>query len=182
MRRSNFTNYTHAETLIYEFRNKYFVIEHCQQGVELNPVHGTRQFPGEYCALSASLPLDCSTDEMGQEVIKAIDDFDTRPPLFESWDRRALGKALCGWLGARGIPTLEKNCRIVQVVQYFEENIFKIYPYDNNNLNPWHGRYEGREIVLPGSATPEQIGEAVIKAFSLSTYHPERKDPPAGSP
>ena len=179
MKRSQITHYTYAESLIYEFKNRYFVIERCQQGVKLNPAHGTEQGPSENCALSASLALNCSPDDLGLAVLKAIDVFDTHPPAFDPWENKELGKLLCSLMGARGIPTLEKNCRLVQVVKYHDTDIYTVYPYDNCNLNPWHGPFEGRDIVLPGSSGPTEIGEAVLRAFSISTYHPERKDPPA---
>ncbi len=176
MKRSQFTHYRYAESLIYEFRKNYFVIERCQQGVELNPAHGSEQGPSEDCALSASLSLGCSAKDLGQALLKAIENFDTHPPAFNPWEDKEHQKALCDWMGVRGIPTLEKNSRLIQVVKDYGADIYTIYPYDNCNINPWNGPFAGHEIVLPGSSGPTEIGEAVIKAFAISTYHPERKD------
>ncbi|NHZ96102.1 hypothetical protein [Massilia sp. CCM 8734] len=172
------TIYTYAETRIYEFKNAYFVIEECQQGEILNPAHGSQQLASDYAALSAKLSTDYSFEEMGAAVANALSAYDSRPHPYNEYDFSARNKTISKWVGARGIMDLEKNSRQVQVVQDLVNNSYTIFPYDNCTAYPWYGPMEDRAIKLPGTASLSEIGEAINKAFTLSTYHSERKNPP----
>ena len=104
MRRSKTTDYKYADVLIYEFESKFFVLERCQQGVDINPTHGPRQNASENAAVSQVVALNYSDAQLGKAVLNALDNFDSHAPTYESWQNKELGKQLCSWLGARSIP------------------------------------------------------------------------------
>jgi hypothetical protein len=176
MKRSKHTNYTSADTQIYEYKNTYFVFEECQQGEELNPAHGSQQLASDFCDVSAKLPLNYDAKAMGEAVLQALEDFDRKPHPFGQFDFPARNKTISGWVGARGVGSLEKNCRVVQVIQALPLKTLVVKPFDNNNRNNWNGPMEDQVIELPATATARDVGEAVRKAFTRATYHPERKD------
>lgn len=179
MKRSNFTHYVAEDTLIYEYKEAFFVMERCQQGKELNPAHGSRQFPSDVSTLTARLDIPCTALALGQAVLKSLDDFDTRGHPYDEFDLPARNKYIAGLIGARGMPSLERDSRTVVVVRSLDDMGYTIQPTDNNVLNPWLGVLTGEfEIKLPSEVSAEDVGAAVLKAFSLSTYHPKRKTPP----
>ena len=180
MRRSKHTNYVTAHTQIFEFKQTYFVLEECQQGQFLNPAHGTFQHVSDFSGLSAKFSDDYTHNEMGLAVIKALDNFDCTAHPFDEYDFPARNKAICGWVGARGMGGLEKNVREVQIIQSLSDQSTAVIPFDNNNRDNWNGPMEDCIIQLPPGSPAEQIGEAVRQAFKLATYHPERKDPKVG--
>jgi hypothetical protein len=177
MRRSSHTNYKWLEAQIYEYKGSYFVLEMCQQGQVLLPVHGPEQLASEFCALSATLDCAVGADELGRSTSKALDDFDTQPHPFDQYDIPSRNKVVSGWFGARGMGVLEKNCRVVQVLHSLKRSETFVIPFDNHRRNNWNGPMEDHAITLPQEAGAFEVGRAVKTAFSLATYHPERKDP-----
>lgn len=177
IRRSLHTNYEWLDTQIYEYKGSYFVLEMCQQGQVLRPEHGSEQRASEFCALSARLDRDVDADELGRATTKALDDFDTRPHPFDQFNIPSRNKVVSGWLGARGMGSLEKNCRVVQVLHSLKRSETLVIPFDNHRRNNWNGPMEDHAITLPQETDAFEVGRAVKTAFSLATYHPERKDP-----
>ncbi len=175
MKRSNFTDYVKEETLIYEYRGEFFVMEQCQQGRELNPAHGSRQFPSDISALSDRLPISCSDGEMGRAVIKALDDFDSKGHPYDEFDFPARNKFISSLVGARGLPSLERDSRMVVVNRNLADMSCIVFPVDNNKLNPWTEIVDSQKAVLPPNVSVDEAGAAVLNAFKLSTFHPKRK-------
>lgn len=175
-KRSDFTDYVYDEVVVYEYKNKFFVMEMCQQGQVLNPAHGSRQSVSDIAFLSACLSLDCTSAELGSAVLKALDSFDTRAHPYDKFDDVARRKHIAGSVGARGLATLERDSRTVFVVRYFKENEIKISPTDNNNRKPWVDTINTEEILLPTSASAEEIGKATLQAFAVSLFHPNKKN------
>lgn len=176
MQRSKHTAYTTHEMQIYEYKGNYFLLEMCQQGQELNPLHGSRQMPSDFSALSAKLPIGSPAIEIGNATLKALSDFDTRPHPFNEFDIPARNRVIASWFGARGMGSLEKNCRVVQIIKYLENGKMHVIPFNNHNINNWNGPMEGRNIVLRSDDSASKLGETVKDAFLIATYHPERKD------
>ncbi|MEN9133863.1 hypothetical protein [Xanthomonas euvesicatoria] len=177
MRRGLHTKYETLDTQIYEYKGSYFVLEMCQQGEVLNPAHGPSQRASEFCGLSAKLEGESDSNKIGQAVLTALDEFDTKPHPFSHFDIPLRNKTVSGWFGARGMASLEKNCRVVQVLHYLQRDEIHIIPFDNHNRNNWNGPMDDKIIVLPSTAGATEIGDAVRAAFAVATYHPERKDP-----
>ncbi len=176
MRRSKHTDYKFLETQIYEYKGDYYIIEECQQGQELLPQHGSEQGASDFCAISKKLSKTASNTEIGEQVLVALDNFDRQPHPFDQFDIQARNKIVSGWFGARGMGSLEKNCRVVQVVKNIKSNMINVIPFDNHNHNSWNGPMEEKSIELK-SITSSSLGDAVQAAFRVATYHPERKDP-----
>ena len=176
MRRSNHTIYTTLDAAIYEYKKQYFILQRCQQGQELNPAHGSAQLAGDFCAVSAKIPVDSSALEIGRATLKALDDFDVIGHPFDQFDIPARNKVISSWFGARGMVSLEKNCRVVQIIQDIATGVVSVKPFDNYNRNPFNGPMEDKVIKLK-NVTPTSLGEAIQAAFLVATYHPERKDP-----
>lgn len=176
MKRSSFTLYTREDTIIYEYKNFLFIMEECQQGQTLNPAHGPRQFQSDISALSAKIELPCSESVLGAAILKALNDYDSKGHPFEKFDLKARNKYIASLVGARGLPSFERDSRIVNITRALEDMSYTIWPTDNNNLNPWIAAKTGEdEIHLPATATETDIGSGVLKALSRSTYHPLRK-------
>jgi hypothetical protein len=186
-RRSKHTHYTEENTQIYEYKNQYYLLEECQQGQVLNPAHGTEQSAGDFAAVSSVLPATYGEEEIGKATLKALQDYDRQAHPFDQFDIPARSKVISGWFGARGMGVLEKNCRIVQVIRNLDgasrdyptlkNGSIIIIPWDNNILQPYHAPMNNELITLPSTATATDIGAAIKKAFEISTYHPQRKDP-----
>jgi hypothetical protein len=176
MRRSNHTIYTSLDTAIYEYKRHYFILQRCQQGQELDPAHGSEQLVSDFCALSAKMPIDSSAVEIGSATLKALDDFDVIGHPFDKFDIPARNKVISSWFGARGMGSLEKNCRVVQIIQEIATGVVSVKPFDNHNRNNWNGPMEDK-VIKVNPATAVSLGEAIQAAFLAATYHPERKDP-----
>ena len=166
------------DMLIYEFEENYFLIQRGQQGK--NPTPTTHQRASEDVGLYSKLPFSCSPEELGKAAIETLDNFDTVPPQYDSWENKELNKQLCGWLKTRYFATITKNSRLVQL--YREGNIISIYPFDNHNKQPWYGPMIKdcgfrKEVFFTTSSdsSPETIGKLILEAFAKATYNPERK-------
>ena len=166
--------------LIYEFEGSYFLIQRGQQGK--NPMPQTPyQQPSGNVKLFAKLPLSCSCEELGQTAVGALDNFDTITPKYDPWEFKELNKQLCEWLETRYFATITKNSRLVQLRR--EKNTIKIIPFDNHNKNPWYGPMtkemdfkKDMFFTISNESSYETIGKLIIDAFTISTYHPERKN------
>lgn len=173
MKRSKHTKYIYDKSIIYEYKEKYYVMELCQQGKELNPAHGSRQFLSDIAFLSTTLENTASPLEIGQAVFKALDDFDTRGHPYDKFDDSGRNKYIAKLVGARGLPSLERDSRQVVVTRYLDEPRILVYPTDNNHINPWIETTT--PVELPIDASPEKLGQCVIQAFEQSTWSPNRK-------
>jgi hypothetical protein len=112
---------------------------------------------------------------MGQAVFKALKNFDTKPTPYDQFDFSARNRYIKEWTGSKGVKELEINQRTVDVEQKLDSGKYAVRPFDNCNINPWNGPQGMLEIELSASATIEEVGQAVLDAFKLATYHPCRK-------
>lgn len=166
------------DILIYEYQTWYFIIQRSQQGKEPNPKWGKEQRASENSSLFCKLPLTCTIEDMGKSSIEALDCFDKILPMYDSWELKELNKQLCGWIGVKSINTLNRSCRLVQVVRT-ECNI-SVLPFDNYNENPWccpmtsEFGFKNRIIELPKDSSFGDIGKAIFEAFKHATYHPNK--------
>jgi hypothetical protein len=172
----SFINYRSESTLIYEFKQHLYIIQRGQQGITLNPEHGSEQRGTEDVKLYAKLAVGCNDNELGVATLEALDAFDTEGPDFEPWENKKLAKHLKTMLGARGQKDIEINSRLVQIIRWLERaGAYEIVPFDNCNIEPWCGSMEGKEILLPPAATAMELGQAIRQAFSVATHHPDYK-------
>lgn len=174
-RRSSFTNYTWVKASIFEYKERFIVLEECQQGQVLIPAHGSEQRVSDFADLSGTLRLDCTAKEMGQVVFKALENFDTKPHPYGQFDFSSRNRYIKKWMGARGIDEWETNQRVVDIEQELDSGKYIVRPFDNCNIHPWNGPEGMPEIELSASATIEEIGQAVLDAFKLATYNPSSK-------
>ena len=164
------------DALIYEYGNHFWIIQRSPQ----SEMGGG---PSENVALAGRLSLVATTLELGSVTKQALESFGRIRPLFAPWEIQKLRKLLCGWIGARSMNDLLKNGRLVLVDQSFEEDALRIVPFDNHRINLWETLLEDKAIVLPLHPQTEALGAAILAAFDLSTYHPERKHTrPASKP
>ncbi|WP_323637353.1 contact-dependent growth inhibition system immunity protein [Pectobacterium polaris] len=157
------------DAIIYEYNDKYFIVQRSRQDKRRT------DSASENVALAAALPTNIDITTLGKESLTAIDNYDVIDPAYKPWELKELRKQLCGWVGARSYTGLLKNCRIVLIEKNFDENRIKVIPFDNHNIKAWESMMNDDIIVLPIDATIDDIGAAIDKAFSISTYHPERK-------
>jgi hypothetical protein len=156
-------------SIIYEVSDKYFIIQRSKQDKQ------QAESPSENVALASILPKGIDVMTLGQEALAAINSYGTVDPTYEPWELKELRKQLCGWVGVRSYPGLMKNCRIVLLEKDFDKNNINVIPFDNNNIKPWESMIDNEIISLPIDADKESVGKAIDTAFSISTYHPERK-------
>ena len=176
MKRSQHTNYKRWDANIYEYKKQYFILQMCQQGQELNPDHGPGQLASDFCALGEKIPVESSSVVIGHAVLSVLNDFDIIGHSYGKFDIPARNKLISSWFGARGMGSLEKNVRVVQVIKYLGTGVIDAIPFDNYNKNNFNGPMEEGVIRL-NTEKAEDVGEAVKAAFRLATFHPERKDP-----
>ncbi|EMQ2088439.1 CdiI family contact-dependent growth inhibition immunity protein [Salmonella enterica subsp. enterica] len=156
-------------SIIYEYNEKYFIIQRSKQDKRQD------ESPSENVALAAVLPRDVDVKILGKETLIAIDRYDIIEPAYQPWELKELRKQFCGWIGARSYAGLIKNCRIVLIEKDFDKNKIKVIPFDNHNIKQWESMLDDKIISLSMDANVEEIGLAIDKAFSISTYHPDRK-------
>jgi hypothetical protein len=167
------------DILIYEFEENYFIIQRGQQGK--NPaLRASYQYASENVKLFAKLPFSCSCEELGEAAVGALDNFDTIPPQYDSWENKELNKQLCEWLGTRYFATITKNSRLVQLIR--EKNKIEITPFDNHNKNPWYGPMirgmgfkKNMFLIISNNSPYETIGKLILEVFNISTYNPDMK-------
>jgi hypothetical protein len=159
------------DMIIYELKGNYYFIERARQD------RNGETSPSENTALTSKLPVNADENEIGGAVLQALDNYDKVSPSYSPWELKELRKQLCGWVEVKSYPALVKNSRLVLVYKDFEKDKIFVIPFDNHNINPWETMLEKKAIVLASSAPADDIGEAVTNAFSIATYHPERKDP-----
>ncbi|AYH03377.1 contact-dependent growth inhibition system immunity protein [Pectobacterium parmentieri] len=157
------------DAIIYEYNDKYFIIQRSRQD------KSQAESPSENVALAAVLLTNVDITTLGKEALTAIDNYDVVDPAYDPWELKELRKQFCGWVGARSYTGLIKNCRIALLYKNFDEEKIKVIPFDNHNIKAWESMMNDDIIVLPIDATIDDIGAAIDKAFSISTYHPERK-------
>jgi hypothetical protein len=172
-RRSSFTNYTHLSVTIYEYKNSFFVLVESQQSQVLNPAWGSKQGESDYADLGCILPLHCSSVEIGDAVMIALDNFDTKPTPYDKFDFSARNRQIKKWIGYKGIAEFDRSLREVDVRKWLDGSGYVITPFDNNNINPWIGGMKDKTILLSDSASSEELGSAVLEAFKMATYHPD---------
>ena len=155
------------DTVIYEFKNAFFILQRSEVGTETG--------------LIAKLEIPCPKEQMGKAVIGALDKFDEIPPGHDRWDYKKLNAQLCAWLGAKGVNSLTKNSRMVQVIR--DGDKLEILPFDNHTKQPWYGPMikdcgfrKEKIFAIPSSSSFETIGKFISDAFEIATYHRERKD------
>jgi len=174
-KRGNFPiDYECEDVLLYEFKQYFYIIQRGQQGITLAPRHGSMQRGTESVKLYAKIRIGCTEEELGSAILGAMDAYDTVGPDFESWEREKLRRNMKIWLEARGQKDIDVNSRCVQILRRLNRGgEYEIVPYDNKNLNPWYGPYDGKEIFLPFGATASEIGTAVRQALTIATHHPQ---------
>lgn len=173
-RRSQFTEYTYTRCTIYEYNATYFVMQESQQGQELIEVHGPAQRASTLSGLIDSFPLDVSAELLGQAIKKALDSYDTIPPPYGDFDFSARNKFIKKCMKARGMAEWERNQRVVDVEFSITKDEYTIRPFDNNRINPWIGPQDMPSYTLSNQIDEKTLGEAVLKAFAIATYHPMR--------
>ena len=100
-------------------------------------------------------------------------------PKYEPWELSQLNNQLRTWLGARGIRTIIREGKLVQVIE--ENSKIEVIPFDNYNRNQWWGPmtkamgfYEDKSVILE-NCTPELLGRNIINAFNVATYNPNKR-------
>ena len=177
-RRSNFTTYEYLCATIFEYKRKYFIIQETQQGLILNPKHGSEQGASDFSALAAILDVNnINPDDFGAAILNTIDKFDTEPPPCDQFDFPGQRKFLKKWVGARAIGEFVYNRRTVNITFKIVENKYIIRPFANYTINSWDGPQGLPEIILEGKVSAREIGAAVLRAFQIATYNPNRTDP-----
>jgi len=177
-RRSDFTIYEYLHSTIFEYKEKYFIIQEAQQGRVLNPAHGTSQNGTDYAALAAVFNAkNVDPDDLGSAILIALDKFDTEPHPFEQVDIPARNRCIKKWIGYRGIKEFEVNQRGVSVTYRIVEKKYIVRPFANHTIRPWIGPQGMPEIVLEDGVSAKEIGDAVLRAFEIATYNPNRTDP-----
>jgi hypothetical protein len=167
-------NYKSESTLLYEFKKNFYIIQNGQQGVSLNPAHGSEQHATESIKLYAKLAVECKENELGTKILDALDAFDTEAPEFEPWENKIIAQHRKAWFSARSQKDIEVNSRRVLVIRRLDQGgTYRIIPFDSFNLNPWCGPIEGQDILLPPGAAAIEIGKALRQAFTIATHHPD---------
>ncbi|THJ30098.1 hypothetical protein E8K88_17825 [Lampropedia aestuarii] len=179
MRRSKQTKYVTLDSEIWEYKNNYYIMQMCQQGKVLHPKIGSNQMPGEYTCVSTKTPTDTEAGQLGKATLKALDDFDVQVHPYEVVDIPERNKIIASWFCARGMGSLIKNVRVVQVIQIIEAGMIKVRPLDGRDKNNWNCPIEEEAIEIKYSEAniDQLLGEAIKAAFAVTPYSPERKDP-----
>ena len=170
MRRSLVTNYKTLETVIFEYKDNFFIMERCQQGRG----NYEEQTASDFSGLHKKLPISSSAAELGEAILSALENFDSEPTPFDQFDDSTRRKFLKKWFEYRGINEWEINQRTVDVYQILSDDCYRIRPYDNLNHHPWNGPEGMPETMLQGPVDAATLGMAVFKAFEIATYHPDR--------
>ncbi|WP_330986287.1 MULTISPECIES: DUF1436 domain-containing protein [Enterobacterales] len=157
------------DVIIYEYDNRYSIIQRSKQDKRQD------ECPSENVVLAGSLPKDVPHSLLGETVLKAIDNYGVIDPSYFPWELKELRKQLCSWVGAKSYAGLLKNSRLVIAQKNFDENRIEIIPFDNFNINKWETMLLDRMICIPFDSEHDKIGISVDKAFSIATFHPERK-------
>ena len=159
---------TNERITIYEYKDKYWIIEEsCQKWPD-------KEGPTEKVALAGSLNLDCSSKDMGELSLSALQSFNSKKPSFSPWELKELRKQICSWVGARAWPSFYKNSRYVWVVRDSSENYVKVIPVDNCVVNPYESPVANFTTKIEGDVTSEILGKHILDAFGHATSHPER--------
>jgi len=159
------------DMLIYEYRGDYYFIERSRQARD------SEICASENTALTSKLPVSTDVGEIGNAVLKSLENYDKVPPAYSPWELKELRKQLCGWVGARSYTALVKNSRQVLVDKNYEKSKILVIPFDNHNIDSWETMLVRRAGRLDVTASAADVGKAVVKAFSIATYHPDRRDP-----
>lgn len=162
------------EASIIEFDGKYFVFEESQQGTVRPAATVGHQLASERRAVAAVLSWGCDASDLGAASIAALDAFDREPPQFDPWETTKLRKQLLGWVGAKSYPVLEKNARLVRMSRDLRSGLVCVVPSDNHRKNPWWGLQTELAVEIESPISTSLLGDAILQAFSLSTFHPER--------
>ncbi|EDS4738636.1 DUF1436 domain-containing protein [Salmonella enterica] len=157
------------DTIIYEYDNIYFIIQRSKQDKR------QEECPSENVALANTVFKSESLSILGKAVFESIENYGVVEPSYYPWEQKALRKQLCGWIGAKSYAGLLKNSRLVLVQKNFDEKRMEIIPYDNFNINKWETMLLDEMICLPVHSDFESIGLAIDKAFTIATYHPDKK-------
>ena len=163
------------EAMIYEYKNNYFIIQRSTQGKNFDK----RTKATEDVALYSKLLLNCSTEQLGKDAIKALENFNKIRPQWDPWELQILNKNFCSWVGARGRKSFDRDSRCVQIIK---DKNFEIIPFDNCIKNEWYGPmlnemgFRNKIIILDIKSDCKIIGENIKKAFTQATYNPNRKN------
>ena len=165
----------YASTLVYEYKDHYFVIQRSTQG----KIADERVKADENAALYEKLSIGCSLEALGSAVSGALQAYNTIRPLFDPWELSGLNRQFCSWVGARGRKPFDRDSRCVQICVDHED--LEIIPFDNCNKNPWYGPmirdmgFRNKTVTINANSSFENIGEKIKQAFETATYHRDRK-------
>ena len=154
---------------IYEYGNKYWVIE---QSAQLWPKD---EGPTERVALAGSLPQGYTSLEMGELAFHALDNFNSKKPKFRPWQLKELRKDLCSWVGAKSWPSFYKNARYIWIIRDRSLNSLRVLPVDNCNNQPIESPLERFTVETTADISAQEFGDLIRSAFLHATSHPERK-------
>ena len=149
-------------------------MQESQQGQELIKEHGPDQRPATLSGLVDSFDHDVDAKILGRSIINGLDDFDVITPPYGDFDFSARNKFIKNIMNARGIAEWERNQRVVDVEFDIAKDEYLVRPFDNNNINSWIGPQGMPEILIKGPVNAIILGQAVLKAFGMATYHPDR--------
>lgn len=164
-----------ADSLIYEYKDHFFVIQRSTQGKTADE----QVKAGENAALYEKLPLDCSFEALGAAALGALARYNTIRPIADPWELSELNRQFCGWVGARGINPFNRDSRCVQIIAEHEQ--LEIVPFDNCRKNPWYGPmiremgFRDKTIMINAGSRSETVGENIKRAFEKATYNKDRK-------
>ena len=162
-----------AETLIYEYKDNYFIIQRSTQGKAFNETS-----PSENAALYSKLSINCSSEQLGKDARGAIENYNKIRPQWEPWELEILNKNFCKWVGAKGRKSFDRDSRCVQIIK---TDKLEIIPFDNCIKNEWYGPmlrdmgFKNKIITINIESDYKNIGENIKKAFTVATYNKERK-------
>lgn len=155
-------------TEVYEYKDYFWVIE---KSFQVWPDEGG---PTERVALAGSLPVPCTSKDIGDVCIKALLNFNSQKPPYKPWELTELRKLFCSWVGVKNWNSFYKNARYIWVIG---DNLGKveIIPVDNCNLFPYETGINDSAIYVDNGFDSEGLGSGIFKAFKYATNHPDRK-------
>jgi len=155
------TDEASASCIIYEYVNKYWIIEESRQ------LWPEDKGPTERVALTGSLLRCYKSLEMGELTFQALSNFNSKKPTFSPWQLKELRKDLCSWVGARGGPSFYKNARYVWVARYRPSNVIRIFPVDNCNTHPYESALKEFTIETSADIDAQKFGDLILLCHKL---------------
>jgi len=167
-----------AVTFVYEWKGRYIVAEWGYQNGYTNDTLGDSKGAWEEIGVGALFSVtDCTPEAMGQEVLRALSVFGTKPAKYTAWETQERNREFAKAVGARGRVSFVRDCRRVNVI--FDEDStpekITIYPWDNCHREPWVSSMKELVQILPAEADALAVGEAVLSALTQANWHTDRK-------